>query len=66
MVNPHPIRFLGLSIGLAPYLGGGALPKTGMIHSIFRPSDDGTIFPYLVPSNIFAYISLDQMSELYN
>ena len=36
-----------------------------MIHSIFRPSDDGTILPYLVPSNIFAYISLGQISELY-
>lgn len=59
-------RSHSFSIGLAPYLGDGAPTKiTGMIHSIFRPSDDGTIFPYLVPSNIFAYISLDQMSELY-
>ena len=54
-------------VGLAPFEGRGApTRKVGMIHSIFRPSDDGTIFPFLVPSNIFAYVSLEQISELYN
>ena len=53
-------------VGLAIFNGTGAPTKaTGMIHSIFRPSDDGTILPYLVPSNIFAYVSLAQLSELY-
>jgi hypothetical protein len=53
-------------VGLAPFDGGGAPTKTtGMIHSIFRPSDDGTIFPYLVPSNIFAVLSLQQLSGIY-
>src|SRR6185437_3304778 len=28
--------------------------KVGLIHSMFRPSDDATIYPFLVPSNIFA------------
>lgn len=54
-------------VGLAIFEGTGAPTKaTGMIHSIFRPSDDGTILPYLIPSNIFAYVSLAQLSELYN
>ncbi len=36
----------------------------GLICSIFRPSDDATIFPYLIPSNFFAVVSLDQMAKL--
>ncbi len=36
----------------------------GMICSMFRPSDDATIFPYLIPSNFFARHSLQQMEEL--
>jgi uncharacterized protein len=36
----------------------------GMIHSMFRPSDDATLFPLLVPSNFFAVVSLGQMAEL--
>ena len=56
--NSSPYSFSrthSVVVGLAPFDGGGAPTKTtGMIHSIFRPSDDGTIFPYLVPSNIFA------------
>ncbi len=36
----------------------------GMVHSTFRPSDDATLFPFLVPSNFFAVVSLGQMQEL--
>ena len=55
-----------MSVGLAQFYGKGAPTKyTGLIHSIFRPSDDGTLLPFLIPSNIFAYISLAQLSELY-
>ncbi len=36
----------------------------GFICSMFRPSDDATIFPYLIPSNLFAHISLQQLDEL--
>lgn len=55
-----------MTVGLAQFYGKGAPTKyTGLIHSIFRPSDDGTLLPYLVPSNIFAYVSLEQLSELY-
>ena len=30
----------------------------------FRPSDDACIFPFLVPSNLFAVTSLRQLAEL--
>ena len=33
---------------------GNPVNPVGMICSIFRPSDDATIFPFLVPSNFFA------------
>ena len=33
---------------------GNPIRPVGMIVSIFRPSDDATIFPFLVPSNYFA------------
>jgi uncharacterized protein len=44
-------------------LGGYGYPtkKIGLIHSMFRPSDDATIFPFLVPSNLFALSSLRNM-----
>ena len=32
--------------------------------SIFRPSDDATVFPFLVPSNFFAVVSLRQAAEM--
>jgi len=36
----------------------------GLIASIFRPSDDATIFPFLVPSNHFAVVALRQLATL--
>jgi hypothetical protein len=49
-------------------LGGYGYPvkPNGLICSMFRPSDDATIFPYLIPSNFFAVVSLRQMSEIAN
>lgn len=35
----------------------------GLICSTFRPSDDATVFPFLIPSNFFAVVSLMQASE---
>jgi meiotically up-regulated gene 157 (Mug157) protein len=36
----------------------------GLICSAFRPSDDATIFPFLIPSNFFAVVSLKQAAEM--
>lgn len=36
----------------------------GLIASAFRPSDDCTIFPYLVPSNFFAVSVLQKTAEI--
>ena len=43
-------------------LGGYGYPvkPVGLICSMFRPSDDATIFPFLVPSNFFAVVSLKE------
>ncbi len=47
-------------------LGGYGYPvkPMGLICSMFRPSDDATIFPYLIPSNYFAVTSLRQIVEI--
>ncbi len=41
-------------------LGGYGYPtkKIGLIHAMFRPSDDATVFPFNIPGNIFAEQSL--------
>ena len=36
----------------------------GLICSMFRPSDDATVFPYLVPANFFAVVSLRQAADM--
>lgn len=43
---------------------GRPVNPVGLICSSFRPSDDATVFPFLVPSNFFAVRSLDQMAEM--
>jgi meiotically up-regulated gene 157 (Mug157) protein len=37
----------------------------GLIHSAFRPSDDACIFPFLIPSNLFAVTALEQLREIH-
>ncbi|WP_185265466.1 glycoside hydrolase family 125 protein, partial [Chryseobacterium indologenes] len=36
----------------------------GLISSMFRPSDDATIYGFLIPSNLFAVVSLRQAAEM--
>lgn len=48
-----------------PGAGYGRPAKSvGMIFSMFRPSDDATVFPFLVPSNLFAVVSMRQAAEM--
>lgn len=43
---------------------GYPVKQVGLICSAFRPSDDATIFSYLIPSNFFAVVSLRQAAEM--
>ena len=51
----------------APAFNGTGQPTrpTGMIHSMFRPSDDATMYPYLVPSNLFAMQEIRHLAEIF-
>lgn len=44
---------------------GNPVNPVGLIVSSFRPSDDSTIFSFLIPSNLFAVTSLRQLAEIY-
>lgn len=66
--SPGPYRFQRVTgwqtdtVAGAGY--GNPINPTGLIVSIFRPSDDATIWPFLIPSNYFAVSSLRQMAEI--
>ena len=44
---------------------GNPVKPVGMICSMFRPSDDATMLPFLVPSNLFAVKSLRQLAKMW-
>jgi len=43
---------------------GNPAKPVGLIASVFRPSDDATVFLYLVPSNFFAVTSMRKIAEV--
>ena len=43
---------------------GNPVKPVGLIASVFRPSDDATLFLYLVPSNFFAVTSMRKIAEV--
>lgn len=68
--NPGPYTFERLSVNPTDTQCGrgygNPTRKTGLIHSMFRPSDDGTIYPFLISSNLFAVTSLRQLQTLFS
>ena len=65
-----PYRFIRTTSRMtdAPVYDGTGRPirPVGMICSMFRPSDDATVLPFLVPSNLFAVQSLRQLAVIYS
>lgn len=66
--SPGPYRFQRESENPSDTLGGdgyGAPTQSvGLIHSMFRPSDDACVYPFLIPANLFAVRSLRQLAAL--
>jgi uncharacterized protein len=66
--GPGPYRFQrtthAAADSLAGYGYGRPVKPVGMICSMFRPSDDSTVFAFLVPSNFFAVVSLRQAADM--
>ena len=65
--SPYTFIRNGTAMVDAPLFSGTGRPfkPNGLICSMFRPSDDATMYPFLIPSNIFASISMNQLSEIY-
>jgi uncharacterized protein len=68
--GPGPYHFQRVSPSPTETLGekgfGNPVRPVGLIASGFRPSDDACIFPFLVPSNLFAVTSLRHLAEMAN
>lgn len=66
--GPGPYRFLrrdklaSETLVLNGY--GAPTRKVGLIHSMYRPSDDACLFPFLIPANWFAVSSLRKLAVL--
>ena len=58
-------RITAVATDTQPNAGwGNPVKPVGLIASAFRPSDDATIFQFLIPSNFFAVTSLRKASEI--
>ena len=66
--GPGPYRFQRPTdnpIDTPPFNGlGNPTRPVGLIHSAFRPSDDSCVYPFLIPSNLFAVVALKQLAEM--
>ena len=68
--GPGPYKFqreTAVSTDTVPLSGyGNPTRPCGLVHSMFRPSDDACIYPFLIPSNLFAATALRQLGEILN
>ena len=68
--GPGPYHFQRASYAPTDSLPNGGygnpVKPVGLIASGFRPSDDACIFPFLIPSNLFAVTSLRQLAAMSN
>ena len=66
--GPGPYHFQRTAPSPTETLGekgfGNPVKPVGLIASGFRPSDDACMYPFLVPSNLFAVTSLRQLAEV--
>ncbi len=66
--GPGPYHFQRMSTSTNEMLAnsgyGNPVHPVGLVASGFRPSDDACLFPFLVPSNLFAVTSLHQLAEI--
>jgi hypothetical protein len=52
------------SLPLAGY--GNPIKPNGLICSAFRPSDDACLYPFFIPANLFAAVTLDRIAQISN
>jgi uncharacterized protein len=58
-------RITAVAYDTVPLYGhGNPTRPCGLIHSAFRPSDDACVFPFLIPSNLFAVTVLRNLTEI--
>jgi uncharacterized protein len=65
--GPYSFQRESTSPTESQFLGGYGNPTrpVGLIHSMFRPSDDACLYPLFVPANLFAVTALRYLAELF-
>ena len=67
--NPGPYHFQRPSPNPteSQFLHGYGQPTrpVGLIHQMFRPSDDATVYPFNIPGNLFAVVTLRRLAQMH-